>query len=718
MRFGALDLGNSALKALHLIDAGDAVEVVAFDTVTHAKNLAEVSGAEREEIIALSFRQFMEQNYVGKEDVVVSVPTQSSFARFVTLPPVEPKKVPEIIQFEAVQQIPFDIEEVVWDSQLMTEADAAEKRVGLFAIKNEVVNAELARFDREDLQVSTVQMASMALYNYLQFDRPDYVASETKPTVILNIGAETTDLVVCSRTSVWQRSIAIGGNAFTKAIASAFKINFAKAEKLKRTAAASKYARQIFQAMRPVFTDLASEVQKSIGFYTSSNPNAQIGRIVAMGGATRLRGLLKYLQQSLQIPVERPDRFKRVRLDENVSAAKFHDSISDFAVVYGLGVQVLGMGKIESNLLPKAVARQMAWAVKFKYFVLAASILLAVSLMALGRAILDKRAYESGSGIRRQNANLISMAENAIDKYKDEQDKSSDFQQRIQAAFKLLEKRDVVPLVCQTVLGVLPNAQTNPEQKGLYEAFAAGDAETVKQTPRSQRKQLFVTDMSVFYSKDLANAAFDAPEVSAEASDSGGGGASMSLEMRAMGGARAYNTRSSSRSSSDEEKPDAGFVVSVSGYSPYSNLSELLDPLGVEDRRQDWGFVTRLQHLDAYSIVDGNSLFELYNKIDLNHFQLKTGPVVAEDRRSQGRDGMPSGIGERLLVESEDGRGRGDYVLIDPLTKEVISSAVDSDPGDRTIRNRRTEAPFEPRDQWFELKFKLKWLGRSGTGRG
>ena len=83
------------------------------------------------------------------------------------------------------------------------------------------------------------------------YDRPELVKSETKATVVINIGTETTDLVVCSKGAVWQRCVPMGGNSFTRAIAEAFKLNFDKAEKLKRTAAMSKYARQVFQAMRP-----------------------------------------------------------------------------------------------------------------------------------------------------------------------------------------------------------------------------------------------------------------------------------------------------------------------------------------------------------------------------------------------------------------------------------------------------------------------------------
>ncbi|GAH68967.1 unnamed protein product, partial [marine sediment metagenome] len=255
---------------------------------------------------------------------VISVASQNSFARFVNLPPVESKRIPEIVKFEAAQQIPFDINEVQWDWQLMTERGSAENKVGIFAVKNEVVSSALEHFSRENVTVSYVQMAPMALYNYVLYDRADLGSSDNQAIAVLDIGAENTDLVVCTRSTVWQRCIPMGGDAFTKAIADAFKLNFEKADKLKRTATMSKYARQIFQTMRPVFTELASEIQRSLGFYSSSNPNTKLSKIIALGGGTNMRGLLKYLQQTLRIPVERPDSFKRLAISSDVSAAKFH----------------------------------------------------------------------------------------------------------------------------------------------------------------------------------------------------------------------------------------------------------------------------------------------------------------------------------------------------------------------------------------------------------
>jgi type IV pilus assembly protein PilM len=140
-KFGAvwaLDIGNNSLKALHLsTDETGSVEVIGFDSVEHSKVLTGVgvTQSEREELVAVSLRQFVENNYLEKDEIVVSVPSQNSFARFVNLPPVETKRIPEVVKFEATQQIPFDINDVQWDWQLMTETGGSETKVGIFAIK-------------------------------------------------------------------------------------------------------------------------------------------------------------------------------------------------------------------------------------------------------------------------------------------------------------------------------------------------------------------------------------------------------------------------------------------------------------------------------------------------------------------------------------------------------------------------------------------------------
>jgi type IV pilus assembly protein PilM len=696
----AIDIGNNSLKALHLgANETGTVEVIGFDSVEHTKILTGVgvTDAERQELVAISLRQFVEQNELGRDDIAVSVPSQNSFARFVNLPPVETKRIPEVVKFEAAQQIPFDINDVQWDWQLMTDSGGPETKVGIFAIKNDVVDSVLEHFKREDLTVRYVQMAPMALYNYVLYDRVDLADSGDQAIILIDIGAENTDLVVCTRSVVWQRCVAMGGNAFTKAIADAFRLNFQRAEKLKRTAPMSKYARQIFQAMRPVFTDLASEVQRSLNFYASSHPNTKLLKVIAFGGGTKMRGLLKYLKQTLQIPVERPDSFKRLPVASGISAAKFHQHVPEFGVVYGLALQGLGLARIESNLLPRGVARSIAWTSKAKYFSVAASLLLLASVASLGRTLWDKYSYDTPRNLdfRQQTKTVISNVEQAAEKLEKEKQRASAQEAKIKKAFEHFAYRNVVPLLHQTIVSALPNETNNPDQAELYTAFADGDVKTLLKFPRKDRKQIFVTGMSLRFVNDVETASLGETDLVTGSWDEDEG----DLDGRALAEARyfertaKYKKKAYVKEKAEEEldKGKPGFVVTVEGYSPYANLRDLMDPYGVGNDRDRWGVITRLLHL-----ADSNSPLELYERTKTIHFMLQTGVVDVGAS-------MPDGIGvpEIRFPEGKTPQNpfgsAGQRVFIDPMTKEVISKI--SKPGAEDVVN----------DQWFVLKLKFVW---------
>jgi len=720
----AIDIGNSSLKALYLSTERGVVEVIGFDNIRHGKILSGdgVTDAEREELVALSLRKFVNKYDLSLDEIVISVPSQNSFARFVNLPPVEAKRIPEMVKFEAVQQIPFGINDVQWDWQLMTETDSPEIKVGIFAIKNEVVDATLEHFSREDVQVGYVQMAPMALYNYLLHDRPELVTSDKQATVILNIGADNTDLVVCTKSAVWQRCILLGGNSFTRAISDAFRLNFEKAEKLKRTAPVSKYARQIFQAMRPVFTDLGSEVQRSLGFYNNSNPDTKIVKIIALGGGTKLRGLLKYLQQTLQIPVERPDSFKRLGMGPEVSPAKFHENVSDFGIVYGLALQGLGIARIESNLLPRNIARSMAWANKGKYFIAAACMLLAVSAMCLGRYSWDRMNFKKNKLVRDRTGIILDDVQQAKEKLQKIESEGSESEEIIKKEFKPFDYREMIPHLNEIIISALPNEKHNPQQAPLYQAFVNGEVEGIKKIPRKARKQIFITNMSTYFSSDLATAQFvggaDLWRKRRGTLEAGGEEYDMMGEeyeyemmmMEGMGTRYQYAPGMFGLGEETAEEKMPGFVATIAGYSPYgknkSELHELIDPSGVEDSQDKWGFVTRLLHLDDF--VDGNSPFEIYKKTDHEQFKLEIGEVNWEVE-------MPAGIGipDVRYKPTPGGPGQeesAEWVLIDPMTREIISKIPEWEAnGQPKLDPRRGTQVFTVNDHWFVLNVKFVW---------
>ncbi len=774
----AIDIGSNALKAIRLVQGAEGLEVVGFDYIEHGRILSADGMDEevRQRLTGETLEQFASRNEVGTEEVAISIAGQSSFARFIKLPPVEKKRVPEIVQFEAVQQIPFDINEVEWDWQIMDDPDSPDTEVGIFAIKNEIINAAMEHFTRENMKVACVQISPIALYNYALHDLQDIGGHNEKATIILDMGAENTTLVVCSQTGMWQRSIRIGGNGFTEAIADAFHLSFRKAEKLKRTAPMSKYMRQIFTAMKPVFTDLGSEIQRSLGFYSSSGHGREKGfaKVIALGGGMKLQGLAKYLQQTLGVPVVKPDSFGSLSLNSAVSAAKFHENVSDFGIVYGLGVQMLGESKIKVNLLPRKMARAMAWRRKGRVFTIAASILLAVSLLGLVSVNIHKGKYGSNAGLRRTIASIIGRGQTTARDLKVQGGRRVPLKEIIEKEMGQFKYRDIIPLVNHMIIACLPNQGNTKEQeqKALYEAFAAGNVEGVVSLSRGERKQLFVTSVSVEYSSDLPKATFDKSRRKAfrkkPTMDRYGDMEGYGMErygrgmeeygMRGMegyGGPPGYGPYGPGAPGTQpgvavEEEKKSGFVVMIEGHSPYKSIAALLDPTSVGDDQSKWGVVTRLVNV---SKIIKDCPFELFKKDDIKHFVLESGPVDLRSGKTPAGVGVEKEI-ERVPQELDRAPGVGgsmemygrlnrnasmlrDYiyveqVLMDPMTGEEMSKVFDivtqedisNDPSlsekelGKIKRDEFNEPRFIERDSWFRISAKFLWKGAPPLPQG
>jgi hypothetical protein len=348
--------------------------------------------------------------------------------------------------------------------------------------------------------------------------------------------------------------------------------------------------------------------------------------------------------------------------------------------------------------------------------------LLAVSLLAFGRTGWDKMNYTKNSQIRQRTAVILNEADDAVTKFEAEQSKGTQYDEKIQKQFEPFKHREIVPLLHQTIISALPNNKTNPEQAKLYKAFADGDVQGVKEIPRKQRKQIFLTSMSAYYTNDLAKGQFGGADLwrrSRGAPGAGGGefeGETSEYEYQMMMeseyGAEMmgmYAPGFMPGAQTTEEKKQ-GFVVTIVGYSPYGDsitqLGELMDPHGVEDRSDKWGFVTRLAHLDAM-VEDGNSPFVLYEKTNPEQFKLEIKEVTLDGE-------MPEGIGvwqeqtPKTPLAGPRSAATIEWALADPMTNEIINKVAELDEN-RKQRIYRGTPVFKGSDHWFVLNVKFVW---------
>jgi type IV pilus assembly protein PilM len=375
-----IEIGQAGLKAIRLRYAETAGQVIAaaFDYVPHPKLLSQPD-AVPDELIRQALDTFLSRNKLGSDLVAISLPGQTALAKFIQLPPVESSRVAQIVKYEAQQQIPFALEEVIWDYQPlgggMEEGGfLLDAEVGLFAMKREQVHHHMKPYLDRKVEIELVQIAPLGLFNFLCYDRLGIRTTGDRPeiedyTVVLDMGADNTTLLVTNGKKIWIRNVPVGGNHFTRALTKEMKLTFAKAEHLKCNATKSPDPRAVFQALRPVFNDYVSEIQRSIGYFSSVNRSAKIGRLVGVGNGFKLAGLQKFLQQNLQYEVDRVDSFQGLVGDHVLTAPLFQDNLLTFAVPYGLALQTLKLTDIHTTLLPREIAvarkirRKKPWAV-------------------------------------------------------------------------------------------------------------------------------------------------------------------------------------------------------------------------------------------------------------------------------------------------------------------------------------------------------------------
>jgi len=477
----------------------------------------------------------------------------------------------------------------------------------------------------------------------------------------------------------------------------------------------------------------------------------------------RSNRLAKYLQQSLGVPVIKPDSFERLTISPEVSPAKFHKNVSDFGVVYGLAVQLLSKAAIKSNLLPRNIARAMAWTRKARNFTIAASILLAVSVLSFGRMIYDRNQYERQEDTRLKIKTVVDEGDKAEKNLNAQKKKDGALDNIIKNEMAYFKYREVVPLLNQKIVACLPNADNNPEQADLYNAFDAGDAATVVSFSRDERKQLFITNISVSYADSLAETDFGGLKKKKQrrrGKDTqpsqgmmppwmlmmqGRQGMPPGMMPPGAGGAFGDMGRKDQKDKDKKEEKSEGFLVEIEGYSPYKNIEELLDPEYGPDQ-SEWGFVTRLVNLEKIP----ESRFELFGKGNTNHFKQVTGEVDLKDGET------PIGIGFKKKIErvppsaETDRKGRSvidrfnkpnlprpdmtqwggnkgrikvEEVLVDPMTNEEMSKTfdlwtqedIDNGLAPETVKagdikyNLESEPKYIVRDHWFRISAKFKW---------
>ena len=341
----------------------------------------------RRALIVSTIRNVLREKGIRRSKVVFSVSGQSVFTRFVKLPPVDQSKVIQIIQYEAQQNVPFPIEEVVWDYQLIGNGAGGELDVVLMAIKSDIIEELNESVQAAGLRTEMVDVAPMALYNAVRYNYGDPGGC----TVVLDIGARTTNLLFLEQNKIFSRSIPIAGNTITQQIASEFNVPFLTAEQMKKTSGfvalggayeepADETQARISKIIRTVMTRLHAEVTRSINFYRSQQNGSAPARVLLSGGSSIIPYTDRFFLEKLQIPIEYFNPFRNVDVDARVSREELQRCAHFFGEVVGLGLRRLTECPIEVNLLPQTIRRRKKMESRQPYLIAASIALLLIPL--------------------------------------------------------------------------------------------------------------------------------------------------------------------------------------------------------------------------------------------------------------------------------------------------------------------------------------------------
>ena len=407
--------------------------------------LAGAQEAVREGAVKKALQTLLAEDEFASRDIQVCAPGFHAFSKFVKLPPVDSSKVTQIIQYEAQQNIPFPLEEVVWDYQILGTTVGGELEVLLVAIKTEAVEKLFKASEANNLRLNLVDVAPAALCNAFRYNYGDMDGC----TMLLDVGAKTSNLLFFEGSKVYSRSINIGANAITQEFANESKIRFPDAERFKieegfvslggayedpdnpRQAQISKIARQ-------VMTRLHIQVNQTMQFYRSQQGGSAAQRLFLAGGASIMPYTAQFFAEKLNIEVEYFNPFRTIQIDPSINLEELAKVAHSFGEVVGLGLRRVVQCPVELNLMPKASIQRQEFNQKKPYF-LAASIILILVVMVFGWFFFQvTQGKQKGiAKIQKEAEPLQSLA----DRLKSEQRALEDQMKKVQELSRFLHER-------------------------------------------------------------------------------------------------------------------------------------------------------------------------------------------------------------------------------------------------------------------------------------
>ena len=377
-RILALNVGASKIAlAEFIVKSGRPPELINYGTADLGVDPESDSGLSSHIVAAI--REIMKSRGIRPAPLMLALSGQVVFPRFVRLPAVGRDKLLQMVQYEVEQNVPFPINEIVWNHQFIGDDSSGEQCAMIVAAKVDNVREITDCVVAAGLEPEVVDVAPMALYNCLRYNSGNLSGC----SVLLDIGARSTNLIFVEDEKIYSRCIPVAGNAITQDLAKSFNISFQEAEALKREqafvslggvyASEDERSERISKIVRNVVTRLHAEISRSINFYRSQQGGSAPVRVLLTGGSAVLPHLDTFFREKLQVEVSYLNPFTNVAVSSRINREKAGVDAFVLAETVGLALRRSLACPIEINLMPPEIVKRKSFKRRIPFFGLAAA---------------------------------------------------------------------------------------------------------------------------------------------------------------------------------------------------------------------------------------------------------------------------------------------------------------------------------------------------------
>ena len=296
-----LDIGSSAVKIVELIPSRGGQTLKSFAIVDLPREAISEGSIRQPAVVTDAIRECARKAGVDGATAVISVSGRDSIVKRVPLPKVSAKELADAIYLEAEHHIPFAIDDVFLDYQVVGES-ANSMSVLLVATKKLKVLEYVSVVEDAGLETSVVDLDAFAIQNQYELSAP---GDGAEAVALIDIGASVMKTnVIHGGASVFARDVPFGGNNYTDAIAQRLGIDTERAEAAKRGHEVGVNWDDLVPALESVSRELSLEVQRTFDYFASTAESERIGKIVLSGGCAKLAGIEDFLASSWGVPVE------------------------------------------------------------------------------------------------------------------------------------------------------------------------------------------------------------------------------------------------------------------------------------------------------------------------------------------------------------------------------------------------------------------------------